>query len=267
MPTDLFHVSSGPQDGPTLLLLHPLGSRHEFWDECVALLAPRFRVIACDLRGAGQSPIPDRPWRLEDHVSDLIALHEHLRLDDVIPIGCATGSLIAAAYAAAEADRVRALVLTNTTPRLGPESRQRQEARVALVQREGIEALLPKVADLAFQGQPRDARYERYVAMYRCNDRQGFTALALGMIGSDVSDALRGLTCPGLVVAGGHDTLLPSELGREAHALLPASEFVILESAGHFAPFQAPERFVSLVCDFLHRRCDLAPTGSPTGRA
>jgi len=254
MSAETFYTCSGPSDAPSLLLLHPMGARHEFWDECVGVWSKSFRVVACDLRGAGRSPIPHRPWRAEDHVADLMAIREHLKLRDVIPIGCAIGSIIAAAYAAADRSYVRALVLSNTAPRLGLESKQRTEGRVALVLERGIEALLPGVIDLAFKDQPQDERYRRYTQMFRLNDPRGYASLALGMIGTDVSAALSSLTCPSLVVAGAHDILLPPDLSRAVHELLPESEFVVVPSGAHFVPYQAPDVFAALVADFLARR-------------
>lgn len=253
MPTVLHTVTSGPVDAPVLLLIHPLGSSHEFWDECAAIWSKRFRVAAPDLRGAGRSPAPDRPWKVDDRVRDLVELREALGLRDVVPIGCAIGSVIAAAYAAADASVVRALVLSNTSHRLGEESRARHEGRLKLVAEKGIEALLPTVIDMAFDGLPKDERYWRYLERFRKNDPKGYGALALGMVGTDNTQILASLTCPALVTVGAHDTLLPPPLSRGVHEMLKGSEFTVIENAAHFAPYQAPEAFAGLVADFLDR--------------
>jgi pimeloyl-ACP methyl ester carboxylesterase len=231
-----------------------MGARHEFWDECAGVWSKNFRVVACDLRGAGQSPIPDRPWRVGDHVRDLMAIREELKLHELIPIGCAIGSIIAAAYAAEDRAYIRGLVLSNTAPRLGIESRQRTEGRVARVLERGMEALLPDVIDLAFNTLPRDERYTRYTDMFRQNMPKGYASLALGMIGTDVSAALASLHCPALVVVSRNDILLPPELSRAVHDLLAGSEFALVEAGAHFLPYQAPEVFAGLVGDFLARR-------------
>lgn len=254
MSAALHVATSGPADAPALLLLHPLGSSHQFWDECAAIWNNRFHVVAPDLRGAGRSPIPERPWKAGEHVRDLIALRESLQLRDVIVIGCAIGSVLAAAYAAADAAVLRGLVLSNTTVRLGEESRQRHEQRLRLVAEKGIEALLPTVIDMAFDGLPKDRRYTRYLERFRHNDPRGYGSLALGMVGTDNAQILPTLTCPCLVTAGASDILLPPELSRAVHQLLKDSEFSIIENAAHFAPYQAPERFAGLVSDFLQRR-------------
>lgn len=254
MTSELHYVTSGRPDAPALLLLHPLGSSHEFWDECAAIWSRRFFVVAPDLRGAGRSPIPDGPMKVDVHVRDLMALRQQLALRDVVPVGCAIGSVIATAYAAADAAAVRALVLANTTDHLGEDSRQRHESRLKLVAEKGIEALLPTVIDMAFDGLPKDERYRRYLERFRKNDPRGYGAIALGMVGTDNAPVLAALACPALVVAGAHDILLPPALGRRVHDMLKGSEFTEIAEAAHFAPYQAPEAFAAVVGDFLDRR-------------
>lgn len=245
-----FNDLGRPSD-EALFLLHPLGSNRSFWTDCAEILKQRFRVISFDLRGAGTSPAPDRAWKLADHVQDVVAVRRSLGIETVVAIGCATGSLVAAAFAGAEPRHVRGLVLSNTTRRLGEESRARQQARVDRVMAGGIEALLPDVADAAFRNLPHDEKYDRYIEMYRTNTREGFRTMATGMMGSDVSAELANLHCKALVVAGEHDNLLPPELGQEAHELIPQSEFVIVKGAAHFVPLQSPEAFSALVGDFI----------------
>jgi 3-oxoadipate enol-lactonase len=254
MEAELHYVTRGSANTPALLLLHPLGSSHEFWDECAAVWSKRFFVVMPDLRGAGRSPIPDRPWKVDEHVRDLVGLREVLGLRRVVPIGCAIGSVIAGAYAGADTDVVCALVLSNTTIKLGEESRQRHETRLKLVKEKGIEALLPTVIDMSFEGLPKDERYWRYMERFRKNDPRGYASLALGMVGTDNRTILESLTVPVLVAAGAHDILLPPSLSRSVHELLTNSEFVMMETAAHFAPYQAPAAFAALVENFLDRR-------------
>lgn len=253
MPAGLHYVASGPADRPALLLIHPLGSSHVFWDECAAIWSKRFHVVAVDLRGAGASPIPDRPWKADEHVQDIISVREALGLRDVIAVGCAIGSVVAARYAAADAGVVRGLVLSNTTAELGEASRQRHEGRLKLVADKGMEALLPAVIDMAFDSLPKDARYTRYMERFRHNNPQGYGSLALGMVGTNNTDILKNLNVPTLITVGAHDILLPPELSRSVHALVKGSEFAVLEEGAHFMPYQAPQQFAALVSDFIDR--------------
>ena len=257
MSANLHYVTGGPAQkpgAPALLLIHPLGSSHVFWDECVAIWSKRFHVVALDLRGAGASPIPDRNWKVDEHVRDVISVREDAGLRDVVVIGCAIGSMIAAPYAAADAAVVRGLVLSNTTTELGEASRARHEGRLALVREKGMEALLPTVIDMAFDGLPKDERYSRYMERFRHNNPRGYGSLALGMVGTNNTEVLKNLDIPTLVAVGAHDTLLPPDMSASVHALMKNSEFALVEEGAHFMPYQAPQAFAALVSDFIERR-------------
>jgi 3-oxoadipate enol-lactonase len=260
MAANLHYVTSGSAStpsAPALLLIHPLGSSHVFWDECMAIWSKSFHVVAMDLRGAGASPIPDRNWKVDEHVRDIVSVREDAGLRDVVVVGCAIGSMIAAPYAAADADVVRGLVLTNTTTELGEASRARHEGRLALVREKGMEALLPQVIDMAFDGLPKDERYSRYMERFRTNNPQGYGSLALGMVGTNNTEILKKLDIPTLIAAGAHDILLPPDMSRSVHALVKNSEFAMVERGAHFMPFQAPAPFAALVSDFIDRRVKL----------
>ena len=80
---------------------------------------------------------------------------------------------------------------------------------------------------------------------------------------------------PTLLVWGSRDGVIPLEHGRIAQAAMPGSRLEIFDGAGHFPHRADPERFVTLVCDFLkstqpsafcaERWCALLRAGRPDG--
>jgi pimeloyl-ACP methyl ester carboxylesterase len=59
-------------DGPTVVLLHSTVCDRRMWDPQVpALVASGFRVVRCDLRGFGGTPVPDGPYDDARDVSEL----------------------------------------------------------------------------------------------------------------------------------------------------------------------------------------------------
>jgi pimeloyl-ACP methyl ester carboxylesterase len=61
------------------------------------------------------------------------------------------------------------------------------------------------------------------------------------------------LTCPTLIVWGRHDRLLPPWMGWHLHELIPNSELVVWDDAGHCPMIEHPARFNDLVADFTRR--------------
>ena len=258
----LNHVYHDGPRGPALLLVHPLGADLRFWDECVARWRPHVATLACDLRNAGCSPRSDKPVTIAQHVEDLEALRRDLGIARLVPVGCAIGAMTAAAYAAAYPASTAALVLASPTPRTSEQAARMLTERAELVRRAGMGAILPGAVDKAFERQARDERYRRYYERFAAQDANAYAASVLGILDADVTRELGAVRCPALVVAAAHDLLLPPEQARLVHGLLPGAQFATMEDAAHFAPYQQPDSFSSLVLSFL-TRLGLVPADSP----
>lgn len=247
-------IIAGPdRAGPTLLLIHPMGAALDFWDACLPVWQPHMACLAVDLRSAGASPRDTAPPGLDRHVADLEALRTALGLQRVIPIGCAVGGMVAAAYAARHAACVPALVLSNPTPRTAESSRMMLLARAEAVQRGGMAAILPGAVERPFAAQPHDDRYARYFAAFAAQDPAAYADAVLGYASADATGDLPLIRCPTLLVAGAHDLLLPPALAEEVAALMPTglARIEIDAKGAHFLPYQRPVRFASRVLDFL----------------
>src|SRR6266566_3568809 len=71
-----FHLTDwGPADAPTVLFLHGVTGHARTWDHEAAALAGRFRIIALDQRGHGDSdPAPDGgyTWKYDRAIRDAV---------------------------------------------------------------------------------------------------------------------------------------------------------------------------------------------------
>ncbi|MDQ4031162.1 MAG: alpha/beta fold hydrolase, partial [Actinomycetota bacterium] len=67
---------SGPLDAPTVICVHGYPDDHTVWDGVAAELAPRYRVVSYDVRGAGASGKPRSrlAYRLDQLAEDLAAV-------------------------------------------------------------------------------------------------------------------------------------------------------------------------------------------------
>jgi 3-oxoadipate enol-lactonase len=110
----LAHVVTG--DGPAVLLLHSTATDRRQWDPQVpALVAAGRRVVRCDLRGYGESPVPiGVAW---DDADDVAALLDALGVDRTAVIASSGGGRVAIEFAARHPDRVTALALLCTAVR------------------------------------------------------------------------------------------------------------------------------------------------------
>jgi 3-oxoadipate enol-lactonase len=115
-----------------------------------------------------------------------------------------------------------------------------------------------------FEKQPRDARYEAYLAAFAAQDPAAYAQSVLGFATADASADFARIACPTLLVPAAHDLLLPPALAEACVALMPAGlARIALDAEGaHFLPYQRPAAFAARVLEFLATQ---TAQGAPPG--
>jgi pimeloyl-ACP methyl ester carboxylesterase len=123
----------GHPAAPPLLLLHG-GSLHaRTWDIFAGAMVDRFRLLALDLRGHGESEWAT-DYTIERFVSDIADFVDQLRLDRFSLVGNSIGGRHGCVYAARRPDRVERLVMLESClwPPLQPDAQAGLDALRAL---------------------------------------------------------------------------------------------------------------------------------------
>src|SRR5215469_3227590 len=110
---------------PSIILLPGLTANANNFDGLVAAgLSPRFRVLAVDLRGRGQSSKPDTGYSIPDHAADVIGLMNELGITKAVLGGHSFGGMLAMYIASRFPEPVqKLLVLDSAAGLIGPETR------------------------------------------------------------------------------------------------------------------------------------------------
>ena len=208
----------GRRHPQTLLLIHGFPFDHRMWQAQLAGLSGDVRVIAPDLRGAGESEVTPGPYSMDQYADDLVTLMDHLEVTQAVVAGLSMGGYIAFALWRRHPERVRALALLDT--RAEPDTAQGREARNAAayrVRQGGAAAyadeMLPKLLAPAGMANPRIR--ERVRDMMAAQPVDGIVA-ALGAMRDrpDSRPTLATISVPTLVIVGEQDTLTPPEERR-----------------------------------------------------
>jgi pimeloyl-ACP methyl ester carboxylesterase len=243
------------------------------WCEEYESLADRNQVVLYDPRGRGRSSAIDSGCAsFQTDIQDLERVREHLDLDMVALIGWSYFGGVVARYAMQYPERVARLVLVGATPvRAGSFFRAVQEEQNARLQAEAPD-LMCEMASVSEHTPARlQAFWNAFLRTRSCvkppwpamksrpadfdNERlEGafpLIAAAMRSMGDwDWRSDARAVDAPVLVVDGAGD-ILPYEACREWLAALPNARAVVMDGAGHFPSFEAPERFFALVREFL----------------
>ena len=242
----------------------------------LAGLGEELELVLLDPRGTGGSAKPSDPraYAIEDYVSDLEELREHLALERMQLFGHSHGGVVAMAYAARYPQRVERLILASTLARFSPEQEAAmaaaveahadepwyEDARAALEAEEaGDFETDEELAELSLREFPfYFARYgddERaYVERLR-GDTPNADALRLfnqeQVPSFDLRPELAQIAAPTLVITGEEDFITGPLSAAELSNGIAGAETVLIPGCGHFIFVEAREAFRDSVLAFL----------------
>jgi 3-oxoadipate enol-lactonase len=239
-------------EGPTVLLLHPVGLDLACWDSLVAALVSKCRVLRVDLRGHGKSDVPSPPYTLTGFVADIHFLLRQLQLAPVHVIGLSLGGMLAQVLALEHPGDVCSLVLADTTSTLPAEARRAMIERGEAAEHGGmakvVESTLERWFTPSFMNSDIVARCrERLLA----DDIQGWAATWRAISEVDTESRLKEIRVPTLVIIGEVDLSVPVARARAMANQIPGGTLHIIAGAPHMAPLEQPDLFNSPVLDFL----------------
>ncbi|MFC8591764.1 alpha/beta fold hydrolase [Streptomyces atroolivaceus] len=250
----------GPSDGIPVVLVHGHPFDHTLWaPQVTALTAAGYRVVTPDLRGYGGSEVVPGACLLSDHADDIAALLDTIGLDRVVVGGVSMGGQITMEFQRTHPERVRALVLSDTSP--VAETDEGKAFRNALADRllaEGMGGYADEVIDKMIAPYNVTALpdvAEHVLAMMRGTAPEGAAAALRGRAERpDYRDTLARTSVPVLVVVGADDFYTPVSDARATHSLIPSAELVVIEQAGHLPGAEQPAAFNDALLAFLRTR-------------
>jgi 3-oxoadipate enol-lactonase len=241
-------------DGPTVVLLHPVGLDCTCWGAQVAALASHFQVVRLDLRGHGRSDMPPPPYSLSDYAADVHALVRELRLAPAHVLGLSLGGMVAQVLALEHPAEVRSLVLADTNSTLGPDARRAMVERGDAAKRDGMESIvettLARWFTPAFMGSEIVAQT---CARLLADNVEGWAAAWRAISELDTEPRLAEIRVPTLVIIGECDLSVPVSRARAMADRIPGAACHVVPGAPHMAPLENPDLFNPPVLEFLKR--------------
>lgn len=211
----IHYADEGDRGGTPVVFSNSLGTDFRIWDDMIARLGPRLRIIRYDTRGHGLSDTPSDACTVEELADDLAALLDHLEVTRAVIVGLSIGGLVAQALAARRPDLVRALVLMDTAARIGePMS---WESRIAQVEAEGVASIADGVISKWFSAGFRAHRRTELAAwraMLSRTESRGYAACCRALRDADLRESTARISVPVLAICGDEDGATPPPWSR-----------------------------------------------------
>lgn len=250
-------TDSGPADAPVLVLLHAIATSSAMWEPQIAALSRRFRVIAVDLPGHGQSPaLAGQPSVADfaDAVADALA---PLCAEPAVYVGLSFGSMIAQQIGARHPGRVAGLVLSNGVAYAPPPVGAAWQDRIAAAEAEGMASQVGPTLSrwftpefLANADQANAEAVARIGQLVADTTVEGYCQAARAIAALDNRALLPTITVPTLVLAGEGDTAAPAETVATIAAAIPGARYQVLPGA-HLVNIEHSETYTRLLAAFV----------------
>ena len=254
-------------DGPPLVFVHGLSGCWQNWLEQIPEFAEEHRVIAVDLPGFGESPMPTEKITISGYGVWLDALFSELGIEAAAVVGNSMGGFIAAETAIKFPHRIERLVLVSAAGLSIEHQRDERVLRLlevtenvaqfgfahflarseALIRRpRGRKLTMLMVAAHPDRMDPRLVKEQLSGA-----GKPGFVQALDALTDYPIRDRLSDIGCPTLIVWGPKDMLVPIKDAYEFDKLIPDSTLLIYDDTGHVPMLERPERFNSDLRSFL----------------
>jgi esterase len=267
-PTDKFitvdglrihYLEWGSADKPPLIMLHGIGRVAHTFDHIAPHFASRYRVLAVDMRGHGDSAWdPKGAYLVEDYVKDIEAMARQLGLRNIVIWGNSTGGRVAQVFAGLHPDLVAAVISED----VGPERpREIADGMTSRLKQEDERGWSSEEELLAQQknGNPRTGEeilraYVRYGSKRRPDGRviwKRDPAIGNGFVPTELWRFVRQIKSPIIYILGGRSTIVPAATQDELRKVLPQVEITTIPGAGHYPSEENPAEFRAIADKFL----------------
>jgi len=245
---------AGAASAPTLLFINSIATTRELWARQVPRLAKSFRVITYDARGHGFSQVTAGDYTIEQLGRDALAVLDDAGAETAHVCGISLGGITAMWMGVHAPRRIRSLVLANTAARIG--SVEMWSERIAFVKQQGMATLadltMPRWFTEGFRAREPHT-IEQFRSMIAACSQDGYLRCCAALRDEDLREAISGIACPVLCIAGNSDPATPPEALQFIHERIAGSRLVRLDAA-HLTNVEQHEAFTHALTEFIPSR-------------
>lgn len=244
--------------GRPIVVLNGIMMSCASWAEFVEPFSANNRLILLDLLDQGRSEQMDGPFSQAIQAEVVLALLDHLGLEQVCMLGISYGGEVALRFATQYGHRLEQLALFNTTARTGPWLKDIGDAWNKASQDPDAYYLttIPVIYSPKFYRDHNDWMNRRRKALGPVFGNPRFIDSMVRLTNSaadyDVSDRLHLIQAPTLVVSCAEDYLTPVAEQRFLADHIPNSHYAIMPDCGHASMYEQPVLFSSLALGFFN---------------
>ena len=246
-------------EGEPLLILNGIFMSCASWAPFIPEFAKNNKLLLLDMLDQGMSEKMDIEYTLDIQADLVLTFLDHLGLEYVNICGMSYGGEVAMKISASHPDRIKRLVLSNTTAYtsvwLKDIGHSWEYAFNSYDGRQFFKTCIPSVYSPMFFEENIDwlrEREEMFIKYFNKPVYDAFGRLTRSAESHDERVALKNITAPTLVISSEYDFITPVYLQKELVEAIPDAAHVTVQNAGHALMYEKPAEFTALVLGFIN---------------
>jgi pimeloyl-ACP methyl ester carboxylesterase len=246
-----------------ILFLHGGGINARTWDCVAVMLRERFRCVALDQRGHGDSewsPVVD--YRVASHVGDIEGFVDAMGFERPIIVGQSMGGLNSIAYAIRHSEKMRAMVIVDVAPEISAPGADRIRDFSSTPELDSLEAFLERAVKFNPIRNPAVLRRSLYYNLRQTpagkwafkHDQRRRTDDSMKSFQEDrvrLAAEVSKIKCPTLIVRGALSEVLSDVSAEKFARSLPNGRWVRVEKSGHNVQGDNPRALLDAMQTFF----------------
>ena len=230
--------------GEVVVLLHGWGTDLTLFRPLMELLARKYRVVALDFPGFGQSLEPATPWCVDDYADCVLAFLQAMEIKACSMLGHSFGGRVIIKIASRNLPelKLQKLILTGAAGIKHPQSEAAKKRAKRYQTGKKLLAPFPKLLE-KYRDKHGSADYRAASSMMR--------QVLVKTVNEDLSPLLPKVAPPPLLIWGRNDTATPLEDGQRMEAEIPGAGLAVIEHAGHYAFIEQQAQFLRIIASFM----------------
>ena len=251
----LAYIQAGA--GDAVVFLHGIGGNRSNWLRQLDALSSRYRAIAWDARGYGDSDDYDGDLDFAAFRADLLRLLDHLELDQAHICGLSMGGRIALDFYDHFPQRVASLILADTFPGFDDafttEARERfiNERRQPLLDGKTVADIAKVLAPALVAKSASPEIIEELELSISSLHKQSYIKTVEAMTRYVPVTDLASVTVPTQIIVGAEDKLTPPSMSVAMQEQCKPARLEVIADAGHLSNIEQAQAFNSCLLDFL----------------
>jgi len=240
-----YHVEG--EGSPAIVFVHGWSNNRSIWDAQVSHFAEKYKVVAVDLAGFGESGNNRDAWTIEAFGDDVAGVINKLDLDQVVLVGFSMGGPVVIETANQESGRVIGVVLVDNLHNIDMKYPPQMAAHMDSIMMDLVtNPTVEKMVAGGFVKRKPEKFFEQAVSMLNSASKVGWRESLINTLrwhNEDQAESLERIRVP--IIAINSDRM-PTNV-EAFRKVVPTFQAKIIPGVGHVVMWDAPEEFNRLL--------------------